>query len=63
MKKVTLLFENEKDLEDFVRIASIDTSRADFDHLTLICNCDEAEIELAEKAFNARIIKVETSLP
>jgi hypothetical protein len=29
--------------------------------LTLTCTCDDAEIELAQRAFNAKVIKIDAN--
>jgi len=58
MKKVTLRFTNEEDLRRFTMIATCDYLRMNIKDLTLICDADEAELGLAQRAFNATIISV-----
>jgi hypothetical protein len=58
MKKVTLLFKDERDLRRFTMIVSCGYLEMNVMELTLTCDCDEAEIELAERAFSAKVIHV-----
>lgn len=59
MQRVTLQFGDERDLRRFTMIASCNYLEMNAKELTLTCDCDDAEIELAERAFNAKVIKKE----
>ena len=55
MQTVTLQFRNLKDLRRFVvHRPQIEVS---YESLTLLCECDDEEIELAINAFNATVVK------
>ena len=57
MKKVKLLFQNEKDLRRFHMImVECGNVEMDVKALTLICHCDERDIQVAVKGFGAIII-------
>ena len=58
MKKVTILFRDERDLRRFTMIVTCGYLEMNVKELRLVCDCDEAEIELAQKAFNARVEKI-----
>ena len=60
MKKVTLLFRDERNLRRFTMIVTCGYLEMDVKALRLICDCDDAEIELAQKGFNATVEKIET---
>jgi hypothetical protein len=59
MKKVTLHFQDLRDLRRFMNIVESDYIEMIAQELTLTCNCEDTEIELAQKAFNATIIKID----
>jgi hypothetical protein len=59
MRKVTLHFPNDKSLRYFVSIIRGMPMEISYSTLTLTCDCGEAEIELAEKAFNAKVVEVQ----
>ena len=60
MKKVTLLFPDEKELFRFAMIMSCGYLQINKSDLTLTCDCEEAEIELAENGFNAKVLQFPT---
>jgi hypothetical protein len=55
MNKVIMKFKSAKDLWEFKAITKANCVELNLDDYTLICDYDEAEIELAKKAFNAQI--------
>ncbi|MGN6164827.1 MAG: hypothetical protein ACTHOF_09825 [Flavisolibacter sp.] len=61
MKRVTLLFKDERDLKRFAMIVSCQWMEMNLPALTLICDCDEAEIELAKNAFRAEVVTDQTT--
>ena len=61
MKRFTLQFNDERDLRRFCSIVSGSYVEIILADLILTCECGEAEIELAERGFNAKIIRIETS--
>lgn len=61
MKKVTLLFQDIRDLRRFMHIVESSYIEMIAEDLTVTCTCDDAEIELAEKAFHATVIKIDTN--
>lgn len=56
MRPVTLQFNDERDLRRFVQVIHSTISEVNYNTLTLTCNCDDAEIELAKNAFNAELV-------
>ena len=60
MKRVTIQFQNEMDLRNFVRVTNCIYVEMNENSLTIICECDEAEIELAEKGFHANVTHIES---
>ena len=56
MKRVTLYFPDVKDLRRFTQIVECSYMEMIADSLTLTCDCGEAEVELAEKGFNAKVV-------
>lgn len=58
MKKVTFLFNDERDLRRFTMIVSCSYLEMNVKELTLTCDCEDVEVELAEKGFNAKVISV-----
>jgi len=61
MKKVTLLFRDERDLRRFTSIVTCTFMEMNVKDLTLVCDCDDDEIELAERAFNAKVLRLQTN--
>lgn len=61
MNKVALLFNDERDLRRFTMIVTCGYLEMDVKELRLICDCDDAEIELAQKGFNATVEKIESN--
>jgi hypothetical protein len=59
MKRVTLYFQDLRDLRRFVGIVDSNYIEMIAQQLTLTCTCEDTEIELAQKAFNATIIKID----
>ncbi len=58
MNKVTLLFQTEKDLRRFhMIIVECGQVEMNLKKLTLLCHCDERDIQIAVKGFNATIIE------
>jgi hypothetical protein len=55
MKRVILQFDDKRDLRRFVMIISCNYLEMNVAYMTVICDCDDAEIELAKNAFNARV--------
>jgi hypothetical protein len=55
MRKVTFRFADEKSLRQFASIVIGVSMEISFGHLSLTCECGEAEIELAVKGFNAKV--------
>jgi hypothetical protein len=55
-KNVTLLFWEARDLRRFTQIVECSYIEMIEESLTLTCNCEEAEIELAERGFGATVI-------
>ena len=56
MRRVTLKFTDERDLRRFVQIVSCTYLEIDLKFLTLACDCDDKEVELAQKAFTATLV-------
>lgn len=56
MKKVTLYFPDVKDLRRFTQIVECSYMKMIVDNLTLTCDCGDAEIELAERGFSAKVV-------
>lgn len=59
MKRVTFLFQDERDLHRFLTVASCTDIKMNVMELTLVCLCDDAEIELAQMGFSAQIVSVD----
>lgn len=59
MRKVTLRFTDHRDLRRFVQVVSCNYLEINMKELTLICDCDESEIQLAEKGFSATLLSDE----
>ena len=62
MRKITFRFPDEKSLRQFATIVTGLTVQINFSELTVICDCEEAEVELAVKGFNAEVINKQVSL-
>ncbi|HEX2535615.1 MAG TPA: hypothetical protein VHK69_17860 [Chitinophagaceae bacterium] len=58
MKRVTLLFRNEKDLKRFYMIIEAPYVELNTRTLTLVCECTSEDIDIAIRAFSARVIGV-----
>lgn len=56
MQTTTFLFTNEEDLRGFMDATHSNFVEVNMNALTVICPCDDAEIELAINAFHAQII-------
>lgn len=59
MKKVTLLFPNERELKRFNDISQLEYLEYDIKALTITCVSNSEDIELAKSAFRAEIINEE----
>ena len=59
MHKVTLQFKTESDLRNFFDTCKLKEAEMNLRNLTILCNCDEREIELAVNAFGAIVIRRE----
>jgi hypothetical protein len=55
--KVTLQFKNSKDLWEFKTTTGANCVQINTAECTLICDCSEADIELAIKEYNAVVRK------
>jgi hypothetical protein len=55
MGKVIFKFESAKDLWEFKAITKANCVELNLKEYTLICDYDEAEIELAMRAYNAQV--------
>ena len=62
ISKVTLRFPDEPSLQEFVKIIGHISKQVSFKELLLTCECQEAEIELAEKGFHAQVVNKEMPL-
>jgi hypothetical protein len=56
MRKVTFRFPDERSLLEFAKTIKGRFAEINLSELTVTCNCEEAETELAVNAFNAQII-------
>ena len=56
MNTVTLLFKDERDLRRFYQIIMSNYIEFNARTLTITCECSDEDIELAIKAFNAKLI-------
>ena len=56
MERVTLLFKDERDLRRFHAILDSNYIELNARELTLTCECSKEDIELAVKAFDAKLI-------
>lgn len=56
MRKITFRFTDENSLKQFASIITGIALQISFSELVLTCDCGEAEIELAEKGFNATVV-------
>lgn len=59
MKKVTLLFPNERELRRFTMISEATYLEMNMNTLKIVCVCSESDVNLAVKAFRAEIISLE----
>ena len=57
MEKVTLLFQNERDLLRFNQTIRPHYVEVNVRTLTLVCECTSEDIELAVKAFRGKVIE------
>ena len=57
MKRITIAFKSEADLRRFRSIITVTEYELNFRQLTIECNCEDADIELAINTFSAKIIK------
>jgi hypothetical protein len=55
MNKIILVFPTSKALWDFTMVARIVIFGIDSNALTLTCACDDGEIEIAIRLYNAQI--------
>jgi hypothetical protein len=55
-QRVTLKFDDERDLRRFTIIVEPFCIEMNTKTLTLTCDCDEAEMELAKNAFHAEVV-------
>lgn len=62
MRKITFRFPNERSLKQFTAIVDDKFMQISFEELTVTCDCGEAEVELAVKGFNAKVINKELRL-
>lgn len=60
MRKVTFQFKEFQDLRTFMQIVQSPSREINYADLTLVCECEVDEIEMAQKKFNASLIKVHT---
>ena len=58
MKQVTLMFENQADLQRFEMLIDFNHKEINLRKLTITMEWDEAKIELAINAFNATMFEV-----
>jgi hypothetical protein len=56
VRRVTLQFADGRDLRRFVQIVSCTYLEIDLKALTLSCDCDDKEVELAQNAFSAKLL-------
>ena len=62
MRKVTFRFPDTKSLQLFVATISDKFMQISLTDLTITCNCEEAEVELAVNGFNAEVLNKELNL-
>ena len=60
MRKVILKFETPKELWEFRVRTKAESAEINLKNCTLICDCGDAEIELAINAFNAVLFPIST---
>ena len=58
MEQVTLVFTDERDLRRFQAIVDSEYSKLNARDLTITCTCSKEDIELAKKAFRARVVDI-----
>lgn len=56
MRKVTLLFQDERDLKRFHSILDCDYIEMNVRKLTIVCECTDEELDIAINAFNATLV-------
>jgi hypothetical protein len=59
MHKVTLQFKSEAALRRFYEICKLKEAEINLRTLTILCHCDEREIDLALNAFDAVVLRRE----
>ena len=59
MHRVTLQFKSESDLRSFFELCKFQEAEMNLRTLTILCNCEEREIELAINAFDAIVVRRE----
>ena len=59
MNRVTLLFNDERDLKRFNTILDSPYIEMNPRELTISCECSQEDIDLAIKAFGAKVIEIE----
>lgn len=56
MRQVTLQFQDERDLRRFVQVVACTRLEINLKTLRLTCDCDDKEVELAQRAFAATVL-------
>lgn len=57
MRKVILQFQCILDMVDFQSLTDTFSCESNLDQLTLVCSLSEAEIELAQNGYHARLLQ------
>ena len=56
MDKYTLVFKSENDFRTFSQVVGVPCLEVNEGHFTIVCECADAELELAMSGFNAGVV-------